>query len=118
MVPQSEDRSAIVTEVAKWSIEGKEGRILTVEYPPGVHAPSHRHPGWQFIHVLEGRVVSRMEGEEAREYEPGQAWYEARDHLHVDIGNDSPDTWAKILVFYLTEPGQPVLVFEVPGEQT
>jgi quercetin dioxygenase-like cupin family protein len=53
-----------------------------------------------------------MEGEPAREYEPGQAWYEARDHLHQNIGNPSPDTWAKILVFYLTEPGQPVLVFE------
>jgi quercetin dioxygenase-like cupin family protein len=51
-----------------------------------------------------------MEGEEAREYEAGQAWYEARDHLHVYIGNDSPDAWAKILVFCLTEPGQPVVV--------
>jgi quercetin dioxygenase-like cupin family protein len=119
MSPQTEQRSVTVsvtvTEVAKWPIdgmEGKEGRILTVEYPPGVHAPPHRHPGWQFIYVLEGKVVSQMEGEPAREYEPGQAWYEARDHLHQNIGNPSPDTWAKILVFYLTEPGQPVLVFE------
>ena len=42
MAPQSEERTVIVTEVAKWPIdgmEGKEGRILTVEYPPGVHAP-------------------------------------------------------------------------------
>ena len=53
-----------------------------------------------------------MEGEEAREYEAGQAWYEARDPLHVYIGNDSPDAWAKILVFYLTEPSQPVVVLE------
>ena len=40
MLPQSEHRSAIVNEVAKWPIdgmEGKEGRSLTVEYPPGVH---------------------------------------------------------------------------------
>ena len=42
MSPQTEQRSVTVTEVAKWPIdgmEGKEGRILTVEYPPGVHAP-------------------------------------------------------------------------------
>ncbi len=41
MAPQSEVRTAIVTEAATWPIngvEGKEGRI-TVEYPPGVHAP-------------------------------------------------------------------------------
>lgn len=93
-------------------MEGKEGRILMVEYPPGVHTPAHRHPGWQFIYVLEGTVVHQMEGEEAREYEPGEVWYEVRDHLHLDIGNDSSDAWAKILVFYLTEPGQPVLVPE------
>lgn len=43
-------------------------------------------------------------------------WYETRNHLHVDIGNDSPDTRAMFLVFYLTEPGQPVLVFEEPNE--
>ena len=112
MLPQSEQRSAIVNEVAKWPIEGKEGRILTVEIPPGVHAPVHRHPGWQFVYVLEGNVVHQMEGEEAREYEPSQVWYEARDRLHQNIGNPSPDIWTKLLVFYLTEPGQPVLVLE------
>ena len=115
MAPQAEQRSVTVTEVAKWlldGMEGKEGRILTVEYPPCMHAPPHRHPGWQFIYVLEGKVISQMEGEEPREYEAGQAWYEARDHLHLDIGNDSPDAWAKIAVFYLTEPGQPVLLLE------
>ena len=53
-----------------------------------------------------------MEGEEPREYKAGQAWYEARDHLHLDIGNDSPDAWAKIAVFYLTELGRPVLLLE------
>jgi hypothetical protein len=40
MAPQSEDRTAFVTKVAKCPIdgmEGKEGRSLTVEYPPGVH---------------------------------------------------------------------------------
>jgi len=53
-----------------------------------------------------------MEGEPAREYGPGEVWYEPRNRLHVDVGNDSPDTWTKVLVFYLTEPGQPVTVFE------
>jgi quercetin dioxygenase-like cupin family protein len=89
---------------------GRQGGTDHGGVPPGRACPPHRHPGWQFIHVLEGKVVSQMEGEEAREYEAGQAWYEARDHLHVYIGNDSPDAWAKILVFCLTEPGQPVVV--------
>jgi hypothetical protein len=77
---------SIVTELGKWPLEGVEGkevRLLTVEHPPGVHTPPHRE--W---------------------------WFEPREHLHVDAGNDSPDTATKILVFYVTEPGQPVLVPE------
>jgi quercetin dioxygenase-like cupin family protein len=114
MASQDEGGLATVTEVATWPIdgmEGKEGRILTVEIPPGVHAPPHRHPGWQFIYVLEGKIVHQLEGEKVREYGPGEVWYEARNHLHLNIGNDGPHA-AKILVSYLTDPGQPVLVFE------
>ncbi|MBV9454989.1 MAG: cupin domain-containing protein [Rubrobacter sp.] len=68
-----------------------EGRVLTVEYPPGVHGPSHHHLGWQYIHVLGGNVTHQIEDEEPREHKAGQVWYEARDHFHLYIGNDSPD---------------------------
>ena len=43
MTPQGEYRRPIVTEVAKWPInglEGKEARILTVEYPQA-YVPPH-----------------------------------------------------------------------------
>ena len=53
-----------------------------------------------------------MEGEPPHEYGPGEFWFEPRDHLHVDVGNDGGEASARLLVFYLTEPGQPVLVFE------
>jgi quercetin dioxygenase-like cupin family protein len=111
---QQPEQSSIVTELAKWPLEelGKEGRLITVEFPPGVHTPPHRHPGWQWIWVLDGRVVSQMEGEPLREYGPGEWWFEPRDHLHVDSGNDSGEASARLLVFYLTEPGQPVTVLE------
>ncbi len=59
-----------------------------------------------------------MEGEGVREYGAGQAWYEARDHLNMYIGNDSPDTWVKNSGLYLTEPSQPVLVLEEHSEPT
>jgi quercetin dioxygenase-like cupin family protein len=114
MAADGETRS-IITEVAKWPLDGlpgKEVRLLTVEYPPGVHTPPHRHPGWQLIYVLEGRVVSQMEGEPAQNFKANDFWFEPREHLHLDAGNDDPHGRAKILVFYVTEPGQPVLIPE------
>lgn len=62
--------------------------------------------------VLEGKTVHRMEGKEAQEYGPGRVWYEPQDLMHQDLGNDSPDTPAKILGLYHTEPDKPVLVPE------
>ena len=76
-----------------------------------MHAPVHRHDGWQFIYVLDGTVTSQMDGEPVQRYEAGQAWYERREQPHVAFGNDG-DTGARVLVFFLTEPGQPVLSFD------
>ncbi len=36
---------------------GKEGRMITVEYPPGGSDPIHRHNAYGFIYVLEGSIV-------------------------------------------------------------
>jgi hypothetical protein len=40
-----------------------------------------------------------------------EAWYEQREQRHVAFGNDG-DVAARVLVLYLTEPGQPVLSFD------
>jgi quercetin dioxygenase-like cupin family protein len=111
----TDKNQSIITELGKWPLDGmpgKEVRLLSVEYHPGVHTPPHRHPGWQLIYVLNGPVVSQMEGQPAGSFEASEFWFEPREHLHVDAGNDSSDAQAKILVFYLTEPGQPVLIPE------
>jgi len=41
-------------------IPGKEGLMLTVEYPPGGSDPVHRHNAHGFIYVLEGSVVMQV----------------------------------------------------------
>ncbi len=104
----------IITEVGTWplvGLEGKEARLLTVEYPPGAHTPPHRHPGWQLIYVIKGKVTSQMEGEPLHDFNTGEHWFEPREHLHIDAGNDSPDARQDPRL-YITEPGQPVLIPE------
>ena len=65
--------------------------------------------------MLDGPVVSQMENQPAREYQTGKYWFEPREHLQVDAGNDG-DSTARILVVYVTEPGQPVLIPEPTGK--
>jgi quercetin dioxygenase-like cupin family protein len=110
---QAQQNTVTVTEVGTWPVDGFEGheaRILTVEVPVGQHAPVHLRPGSQYIWVARGTVTSRLEGEEARTFTAGDAWYEPRERRHVEFGNDG-DTDAQVVVFYVTEPGRPVLTF-------
>ena len=37
-------------------VPGKEGLMITVEYPPGGSDPIHRHNAHAFVYVLEGSV--------------------------------------------------------------
>ncbi len=88
---------------------GTEARMLTVEYPPGVVSPPHRHPGTVFVYVLEGAVECALDDGPVVRYEKGQAWYERPNQLHRVAKNASQTERAKLVVFFLTDPGKPVL---------
>jgi quercetin dioxygenase-like cupin family protein len=40
---------------------GKEGLLISVEYPPGATDPIHRHNAHAFVYVLEGSIVMQLE---------------------------------------------------------
>src|SRR5712692_8087985 len=44
---------------------GKEGLMITVEYPPGGSDPIHRHNAHAFVYVLEGSIVMQVRGGKA-----------------------------------------------------
>ena len=44
-------------------LPGKEGLMLTVEYPPGASDPLHRHNAHAFVYVLEGSIVMQVRAE-------------------------------------------------------
>ncbi len=91
---------------------GKEVRILTVDYPPGVTSAAHRHPGSIFAYVLEGDVLCQVEGQPLKTYHVGDIWYEYPQQLHQVSGNASSTKPAKLLVFFLTEAGKPIVLPE------
>ena len=92
------------------NLPGKEGLMLTVEYPPGSSDPIHRHNAYGFIYVLEGSIVMQVRGGEETTLRPGQTFYEGPDDVHVVGRNASQTKPAKFVVFFVKDKGTPVLL--------
>jgi quercetin dioxygenase-like cupin family protein len=86
-----------------------EGRLLTVDYPPGGTTPPHRHDGAIFAYVAEGAVVTALDAGGEQRFDAGQGWFERPGQLHRVSRNASAIQPARIVVVFLTEPGKPVL---------
>ena len=91
-------------------IPGKEGLMLTVEYPPGGSDPIHRHNAHAFVYVLEGSIVMQVRGGRETTLTPGQTFYEGPDDVHVVGRNASQTKPAKFVVLLVKEKGAPALV--------
>jgi quercetin dioxygenase-like cupin family protein len=92
------------------NLPGKEGLMITVEYPPGSSDPIHRHNAHGFIYVLEGSVVMQVKGGKEVTLTPGQTFYEGPDDVHVVGRNASQTKPARFVVFFVKDKGAPVLV--------
>jgi quercetin dioxygenase-like cupin family protein len=92
------------------NLAGKEGLMITVEYPPGGSDPIHRHNAHGFIYVLEGSIVMQVRGGKETILRPGQTFYEGPDDIHVIGRNASQTRPAKFVVFFVKDQGAPVLV--------
>jgi quercetin dioxygenase-like cupin family protein len=89
---------------------GKEGLMITVEYPPGSVDPIHRHNAHGFIYVLEGSIVMQVRGGKEVTLIPGQTFYEGPNDVHVVGRNASQTKPARFVVFFVKDKGAPVLV--------
>jgi quercetin dioxygenase-like cupin family protein len=89
---------------------GKEGLMITVEYPPGSVDPIHRHNAHGFIYVLEGSIVMQVRGGKEVTLIPGQSFYEGPNDVHVVGRNASQTKPARFVVFFVKDKGAPVLV--------
>jgi len=93
-------------------LPGKEGLMITVEYPPGSSDPIHRHNAHAFVYVLEGSIVMQVRGGKEMTLTPGQTFYEGPSDVHVVGRNASQTKPAKFVVFLVKDKGAPVLVPE------
>jgi len=92
------------------NLPGKEGLMITVDYPPGSVDPIHRHNANAFVYVLEGTIVMQVRGGKEVTLTPGQTFYEGPDDVHVVGRNASKTKPAKFVVFLVKNKGAPVFV--------
>lgn len=103
----------VVTPLQKQSLPdapGKSGLMATVAYGPGKSSVPHLHPGAIFAYVLEGEVISQLEGQAPVRYKTGDSWYEPPGTPHLVSKNASTTKPAKLLVWSLVEDGKQVTV--------
>jgi len=91
-------------------VSGKEGVMLTVEYPPGASSSKHRHNAHTFVYVLEGSIVMQVDGGKEVTLGPGQTFYESPDDVHTVSKNASDSKPAKFLVFFVKDKGAPASI--------
>jgi quercetin dioxygenase-like cupin family protein len=92
------------------NIPGKQGVMITVEYPPGSSDPIHRHNAQAFVYVLEGSIVMQVRGGKEVNLTPGETFYEGPKDVHVVGRNASKTKPAKFVVFLVKDKGAPILV--------
>ena len=84
--------------------------MITVEYPPGVSDPVHRHDAQVMVYVLEGSVVMQVKDKAPVTLRAGDTFYEGPGDVHTMARNASQTAPAKFLVFFVKDKGAPILV--------
>src|SRR3954447_16504914 len=91
-------------------VPGKEGMIEVVDFAPGEVSQPHRHNANLFVYVLQGDVVTQVEGEAPKNLKAGDVFYESPADVHIVSRNASADKPARLLVFYVKDKGAPPTV--------
>ena len=96
---------------------GKEGMVEIVDFAPGEVSQPHRHNADLFVYVLEGSVITQVEGDSPLTVHAGEVFYESPTDVHIVSRNASETEPAKLLVFYVKAQGTPPTVLLSDGEK-
>lgn len=82
-------------------IEGKEIRVLQLEFGPGVVSPPHRHPGDTFVYVVDGELVTEIDDRTAFSAKAGEVFHEPPMSLHKSTRNNGTEPAHAIAIMIL-----------------
>jgi quercetin dioxygenase-like cupin family protein len=102
----------VVHELMRQPLKSQPGTdvvLISVDYPPGGATPPHDHPGYAYVYVLQGKVISQVEGQKPQTFARGQTWSELPYQHHLVSRNASRTAPAKLLVFLIVPHGEPLV---------
>ena len=90
------------------SVPGREVVQVRVEFPPGLVAASHSHPGEELVYVIEGVFEYHLEGEPVVTLKAGDVLFipAGKNHTVKNVGSGN----AAELATYIVEKGKPLVV--------
>jgi quercetin dioxygenase-like cupin family protein len=90
------------------SAPGREVVQVRVDFPPGLAAARHSHPGEELVYVIEGTFEYQLEGEPAVTLKAGDVLFipAGKNHTAKNVGSG---TGAE-LATYIVEKGKPIVV--------
>jgi len=108
--PQAAKEAPLMTKDLP-DVPGKEGLIEKVVLAPGQVVPAHRHNADVFVYVLEGSILTRLEGGQPQTVRAGEVFYESPADVHIASGNASTTQSATLLVFAVKKIGAPLTLY-------
>ena len=90
--------------------ENAELLVLEINLEPGQESAPHRHNGYVFVYVLEGRVNMQVEGGKIVTLSAGQTFYENPNDIHTMSQNASDTEPAKFIAYIIKTLGAPVSI--------
>jgi quercetin dioxygenase-like cupin family protein len=90
------------------SAPGREVVQVRVDFPPGLVAAKHSHPGEELVYVIEGLFEYQLEGEPPVTLKAGDVLFipAGRVHSVKNVGRGN----AAELATYIVEKGKPLVV--------
>src|SRR4051812_19309269 len=90
------------------NVPGKSIKAVLVEYGPGGSSPGTTHPKSAFIYatVLEGAILSQVNGGPVTTYKAGQSFSEMSGDRHGVSANASKTKPAKLLAVFVVDTNE------------
>lgn len=87
------------------NVPGKSLKTVIVDYPPGGGSGAHTHAPSAFIlaYVLQGAVVSAVNGEPERVYKAGEHWIETPGAHHAVSRNASATEPSRLMAIFVVD---------------
>ena len=90
-------------------LKGLDGVMYITDIGPGLVAPRHSHPGYEFNYILKGAVTFQIDGQSPFTLTAGQGTYNVRDRIHT-VKNASATEPAQLVAVLINDAGKPIAV--------